>query len=364
MSRFEDNTFESIREQMLTDVHADMGIDAQEGSLISNAIALIANRLEEAYADLDSVNDNLLVDTMDREHLIESGAEVGLPVDEGDYAVLTGYLNIPVELGTEFSATDYDFNFVVIESLGPVTVNDELYYSYNFECDDVGTEPNTFTGDIEPVEAIDGFETGVITACVVEGVDEEDTELYRARRLDYFTEKAFAGNKKYYEDEIKDIDGVGALKIARREKDDEYINIYILNSALSPAPADLVETVQNIVDPDEGQGDGIAPIGHKVLIHSANSVNLAIAATIEYDDGYSYEDLKTQLEEACKKYVLSLREAWEESTQLIVRLSGIESHILNVQGVLDISNVTINGQAENIRLEEYDVPVFASYTEA
>ena len=98
MSRFDSETYENIKEDMLASLHEDYGVDAQEGSFMDIAVSKMAARLEEAYIDIDNIDQNLLIDTMDREHLIESGAEVGLLVDEGTSAVVKGKLNVKCEI--------------------------------------------------------------------------------------------------------------------------------------------------------------------------------------------------------------------------------------------------------------------------
>ena len=55
--------------------------------------------------------------------------------------------------------------------------------------------------------------------------------------------------------------------------------------------------------------------------------------------------------------MLELRKEGEDSNSLIVRKARIEALILNIEGVLDVSNVTLNGGTENISLKEFEVPV-------
>ena len=102
MSLFSDKTFENLQSDMLNDTSTD--VDQQEGSLIATSIGKQAVRLEEAYAALDYVNDNMLVDTQDRDHLVATGEECGLPIKEGTPAVVLAVINCEVELGETFTA--------------------------------------------------------------------------------------------------------------------------------------------------------------------------------------------------------------------------------------------------------------------
>ena len=55
-------------------------------------------------------------------------------------------------------------------------------------------------------------------------------------------------------------------------------------------------------------------------------------------------------------YLLSLRQDWE-NTPVELRISALTSRILTAQGITDVRDITINGRAENLILDEDAVPV-------
>ena len=57
---------------------------------------------------------------------------------------------------------------------------------------------------------------------------------------------------------------------------------------------------------------------------------------------------------------MELRKSWADLTELTVRVSQIETRILSVMGVADISSTVVNGIADNLVLGEHQVPVFNS----
>ena len=59
-----------------------------------------------------------------------------------------------------------------------------------------------------------------------------------------------------------------------------------------------------------------------------------------------------------KAYLLELRKSWADSPYLVVRISQIETRILNTPGVIDIQNTAINGTDSNLNLGMYEIPVF------
>ena len=131
------------------------------------------------------------------------------------------------------------------------------------------------------------------------------------------------------------------------------------------ASSELVGKVQTVIDPEQnhGEGDGMAPMCHNVLLKSVITQSIEVKATIEFDTGYSAETSETQIIEAVEKYFSSLRDAWEsnELNDTIVRTARIEAAILNVEGVKDIS-VQLDGKDENISLTYEYIPMLGGVT--
>ena len=119
-----------------------------------------------------------------------------------------------------------------------------------------------------------------------------------------------------------------------------------------------MNNVQREICPDfSGEGLGLAPIGHVVTITTVNEREIAINAIITTDGEIIAENLKINIEKEINNYLLELRKEWEDSDSLIVRKAKIESLILNIEGVLDVSNITINARTENIILNEFEIPI-------
>lgn len=370
MSRYEEKTYENLMTEMRGDLSVE--IDQQEGSFVDLALSKQAVRLEEAYEELDYVDENMLVDTQDREHLIESGIEAGLPIDEGSPAVVLATINCEVPEGTVFSALDSEYNYERGDYVGRInveTVDDDgdpvtlSYYQYQLVAEDPGVEPGSYTGDIEPEEVLDDFEEGWIVSLVTAGEDEEDTEDYRERRLEWFKTKSCAGNRAYYKEVIKDIDNVGGVKMERRQPGSSYIKAYIQNSGYKAASAELRAVVKEMVDPTtySGEGYGMAPIGHQLEINTVTEITVNIAVTLVLESGLEYEDIASQVEAKCEAYLDGLRKAWEDESYLIVRISGLETKIIEIEGVQDVS-LTINSAASNLTLTAYQIPVLGTVT--
>ena len=378
MSLYADKTFENIQAEALEDIRnrieelpENQRVDASEGSFLYMALAKQSVRLEEAYQDLEALNENMLVDTQDLEHLIDSGAECGIPIREGTAAIVIAELNCPCEIGDEFSAIDSEYNYRAIELIEVIDNEPEedeeptKTYRYKMEATEDGLDPGNYRGEIEPENYLKDFEEGRITGIISAGTEQEDEEDYRERRLNSFTTKACAGNRDYYIDTIGSLDGVGGVKVERRQVNQTVIPCYIQASDYGVPSAAVLETVKEIMDPDgfEGEGVGLCPLGHILDLHAVEGITINIAASFTFDAGYTFSMLHSAMLEAAGNYIVRLASEWQDSSAIVVRRAMIESCLLSVKGVLDIADVTLNGGEENITATAYQVPVMGSITE-
>jgi uncharacterized phage protein gp47/JayE len=340
--------------EMMETFGADVRTD--EGSLAWNACAKIADKLEEVYGDMDAINDNILPDTQDLDHLIRYAEERGLEYNYATAPVVKGVFSQEIEIGERFTCGDYSYK--VTELLSG--------YEYKLECETEGTEANTTLGELEPIDYIDDYQGGTITQVLIDGTDDEDEEVFRQRVFDSFKSVAFGGNKADYRSYINEIEGVGGCKPKRRVEGETFIHIPIITSEFDVPSAELVDEVQTIVDPlqNQGEGDGFAPIDHQVIIEAVEGVNVEVSATITFDDGYTAESCKSIVEGAVEGYMATLRRTWEanELEDMYVRLSKIDASILTVEGVLDVTGTTINGVAENLVLNYKQIPILGGVT--
>ena len=122
--------------------------------------------------------------------------------------------------------------------------------------------------------------------------------------------------------------------------------------------------MQTILDPEEnaGEGYGVAPIGHVIRVKSASAVQINITTTLTYEEGYNWGNLKSSIEAAVMAYLLELRKEWANRNNLIVRISRIDSEILNIKGIADIEGTTLNGETSNLTLGEYEIPILGGVT--
>lgn len=343
-------------------------------------------------------------DTASYYYLIKRAAENGVYPKEETNAVckmVVSPSDTAIAIGDRFNLGD--LNYEVTSVMGAATGE------YQVTCETAGIVGNQQLGSLLTIETkndLNDMETAELTEVLIPGEDEEDVEDFRERYYEGFSNTGFCGNNPDYKERISAIDGVGACKVIRMwEKGYDpvkfipvaavtewigkqsaetvgaevfawlkavhdvakdklltvggTVRVYIISSEYKAPSATLVQKVQNDVDPDDktGEGYGLAPIGHVVKVMGVKEVPVAVTVTAVYKNGYTFESLKSDMQLAIDGYFTELSADWSNEDNLVVRKSQIESRLLLIDGILDITDVKLNGASENVTLDEDAIPV-------
>lgn len=345
---FESMTYENILNNMLNRIPAD--IDRREGSIIYDALAPAAAELCQMYISISASLNECFADTASREYLIKRAKERGIYPKEATRAVFKGKFNAEAPVGSRFT-----LDSVVFEVLQAVEGEQG---AYRLLCLEYGSKRNHVRGRLVPVDYIDGLSSAFITELLIPGEDDEDTEIFRKRYMESFKNLAFAGNLADYTEKITAIAGVGGVKVFRAWEAGGYVRAVVITSEYTRPSEDFISDIQNIIDPEKsGLGLGLAPIGHRVTIEGVEETAVSVSANIVYAGGWGFEDALSYIEKAVDEYLYELRKEWAMAAGTTVRLSYIESRILELDCVVDISGTRINGIDGNLTLEAEKIPV-------
>lgn len=401
---FEEQDFEEISSRMLSNV--DDKYDKREGSVIYDATAPTALELALIYSMMDMVLDEVFADTASYYYLIKRAAERGLLPKEETKAILKMKvmpITAAITAGDRFNLNE--LNYTVVQAIEGETG------SYQVECETAGTVGNQQLGVVLPIETtneLNDLESAELTEVLIPGEDEEDVETFRERYFGSFGSEAFSGNMTDYKQKVNDIDGVGGCKVIREWKNGYNpatfipndtittwyssiigtlsgevrkwltavytaatkklltvggtVKVIIINSEYKKPSDVLVGVVQTILDPEQnaGEGLGIAPIGHVVNVVGVTEKTVNFSATITYSRDYSFAILKDAICETIDNYFLELAEQWDSEEHLIVRTSELDTRLMKITGISDISNIRLNGSSSNLILAEGEIPVRGS----
>lgn len=345
---YENITYESILQRMLDRIPDDM--DKREGAVIYDALAPAAVELQLMYIELDTIlRDTFASTTTDRDCMVLRAAERGITPGDASAALVKGTMtpaSVNVPVGSRFSCGL--LNYIVTEKIKAG--------EYQLQCETSGSEANGNIGQLIPINYISGLETAQITELLVPGEDEEGLESIRKRYLASFDAEAFGGNKADYIQKCDAIQGVGPVRVTPAWNGGGTVKLTILDSEYHAASSTLLEKVQKTFDPNrDGMGDGLAPIGHVVTVETAEAVEVQVAAILSFKKGYDFDTLQESLKAEIDEYLSELRRSWGETIP-VVRISQVESRILSVEGILDVTGTKLNGQEKNLSLTQYQIP--------
>jgi len=356
---YEKETFEAITARMLGRASAEM--DKREGSILYDMAASVAPELALFYMELDYYDQRTDPERAEGEDLERKVWERGISREPATYALRLGVFAdgegnpFDVPIGSRFSADDV--NFITEEKF-----QDGQFY---LRCETAGRIGNDYLGTLFPIAYIEGLATAELKDIIIPGEDAEGDESLRQRYFDSLQTEAFGGNEMDYRRKLHSLPGVGGVKIYRAWQGGGTVRIVFLNTEYAVPSAELVEEIQTAVDPvtNSGIGLGIAPIGHRVTIAPVTGTVIDIQTHITYGAGWSYEMLAPYIEKIIDGYFLEINQKWEESPNVIVRVSHIESRLLDLEGIVDIENTTLNTQPRNLILDADAIAVRGAFHE-
>ena len=366
---FDDITQSSILNDLLSRV--DDSMDKRESSVIYAACSSVSVDFLQEHVNLSYVDDQAHADTADRTHLVIIAKEQAIAPKTATSTIVRGKFNIAVPQGTRFSALNTPYNFYTVE---PCTQNeDDGFFYARLQCEQAGDLPDeSYVGLITPIDVsgrvteIEGLETAEIDEIIQRGEDDEDTEEFRER---YFTEtqwEHYGGNIADYENMCANISGIGDVKVIPVWAGGGTVKLVLVDSKNLPPSEEFVASVKEIIDPVEyeGLGYGKAPIDHTVTVVAAGKTTVDVVMTLTYEDGQNWSLIGDNIKKAIEAYFDETRKEWKESNSLTVRIAHIESAVLDVPGVVDVTGTTLNGAPENVVVGPYDVPILGTVSEA
>lgn len=405
---FETKTYEALLASALARVSS--GIDKREGSMVMNGVAPSMAELAQLYIGLDFVFTATYLATAPREYLIKRAADRNMSPYPPSAAVFRAEFNIEVPVGTRFSCED--LNFVVMARMD-TSEDTATGLSHRVTCETAGAQANGYTGQLIPIEYVDGLTHAELVELLIPGDDEEDTEVFRQRVLDSFKSQAFGGNQADYIEKVKAMPGISAVKVhpvwngdiapstlipdatvtawytsaiaglsepvaawltavytAAKEKKltvGGTVKLVIMASDYKAPTPTLLEEIQTAIDPEQnaGEGLGLAPIGHVVHVTGVTPEEVDIALHLTYASGWDWDAVKSYVEAVIDAYFVELSQDWASSDFLTVRISQIESRILSECSnmITDIGGTKINGQENNLALGPDSIPARGEVTD-
>ena len=340
-------TYEEILQRCLDRIPNT--IDKRQGSIIYDALAPCCVELAQMYIELSGVYDQVFIDTAVGEALDKLVEQNGVKRKDATYALRKGEFNMVVPVDNRFS--DGENTYIVIENI--VGTNNSI-----LRCEQAGSVGNGYYGSLTPITYLQGLTKAELTDIIDMGDDIESDEDLRVRYMESVTAPQFGGNVSDYQNKVKSLIGVGGCKVIPIWNGGGTVKLIITNTQGGVPTSSLVNDVQEAVDPNQDQqGLGIAPIGHIVTVEGAVAKKITVSATFTLELGVDPTDIQDSVNNVVDNYFKSLSVNWDKEDNLIARISQLETRLLGVAGVLDITNTKMNNSSSNLSLQSNEIPV-------
>lgn len=371
-------TYEYILTEALSKVPDN--VDKREGSIIRDALSPCCYEAAKHILYLADIIEQTYIETANGLWLDGRVIEGGITRDPATYAKKLGVFKTQLDepcqisIGQSFSTVgDTILNYTAVQ----VYANEDggvVPGSYIMQCNTVGSVGNSYIGRIVPNDYIEKLASAEITTLLYPGEEEESDDSLRERFLANLMKTAFGGNIAQYRQWAKEIPGIGGVQVYSVWAGGGTVKLSIIDTDYNSCSSEFCQTILEKFDPENsggktGLGLGIAPIGHKVTVSTPLPRTINVSGKITLLPGYKLETLLPQIKLALEEYLLSLRQAWENSDDennysVIVYLGRINFAILNVKGVSSAYELQLNGTDTDIRLTEtsslQEIPVLGT----
>lgn len=336
-----------ILNRMLSNISDEY--DKSEGSFFYDVEKPVAIEFERLDIKADSILDKGFADTAIGSDLDKICGEQGiyrkLATKSNGTVTVTGVVGAVIPKG-EMVASD-NVNFVFTEDkVIPISGSIDVYV----ECEQFGIIGNVPLGTIKYFpKTLEGLQSVTNGQSFINGYDTETDESLRERYYAKIRTPATSGNKWHYLNWAKEVTGVGDARIFPLWNGNGTVKVVIINSNKRAADSALIDDVFTHIEDNR-------PIGATVTVISGREKIINISTILVVDTKkYTLNQVKTYLENNITKYFKDI--AFKNN---YVSYANIGNLIFNTDGVIDYSNLVVNGGTSNILLEDEEIPVLGN----
>lgn len=336
-------SYEDILNRMLGRVAS--GVAKGEGSFTYDAISPVALEVAQAYEEMERmkrVRAGSAEDASDEEVNLLA-AEQGLirkPAVPAEGAVLlTGAAGVEVAAGgVVATASGTVFTIDAATSIpvsGSVMANItalQAGFAGNVAESLIiqSSIPNVSVVNLEPTRG---------------GEDIETNEALLARVVEKRTEPAGSGNPAQYKQLAKTVPGIDDARVIRAWAGGGTVKVILISAQKRTPGASAVAAANALIQE-------VATVGSVPTVVGISEVLISVSAKVTLEPGASETQVKALVQDAMTAYFKGL--AFDT---LIVRASRIGECILSADGVMDYTDLVVNGFGGNYQLQQDQVPV-------
>ena len=352
-----DLTFETIVSRMKADLKNPP--NRVEGSFAADNIQAVAKEILKYYDYVEFLQDQHYAETAQGEYLDKKAKEVGVfrkePTKANGFATFEGTPGVMIPAGFRVHSDSYTY---ITKEIGYIEDNGQVVLP--IEAEKAGKESNIPAGSIYKFDSgVGGLRRVHNEKAVENGTDLEDDESLRERTLLRMRYPGTSGNQYHYMHWAMEVDGVGRVRVFPVWDGPGTVKVSILDSNQRVANQDLIKKVKHHIDNDgDSMGESLAPIGALLTVDTAKTKNLNIEGKVILEQGSRLrrEDLAETLKKELQAYI-DTTIAYKTSRLTVAKVIDI---LYSVEGVQDITELTVNGVNDSIAFGQEEIPFVES----
>ena len=335
----------TVQEEIIKRISERLKIEANllEGGFAQDIIGSISYELANiTETELNRIADRAFVTTAEGEDLDRVGADYGIERRQDAAAIV--YLDIE---GDEFAVINQNvkavYNNLIFTVQEYKKINSSGVARVKAKCETLGVIGNVPANTItEFLTDYAGLRTVNNPEPAYDGFDKEDDTIYRQRILDYLANDSANCNKAQYEAWAREVTGV--LKaVVKGAEDMGAGNVGVFISAIDATVSeDLKQAVYDYINERQF-------INATLIVDSLNYIDIDIVANVILKEGYSNIDVMDEFKIKLKDYL--------NSVEKVVSYFKISELLFDCAGVEDVTDYTLNGEADSVTLQETDFAV-------
>lgn len=350
MNLFDGTTPEEIRDRILGRIGTVL--QTREGSFAFDVVAPVAFEIWRQKMTLEEFLTAFYVDENSGRYLDPHAYLVGLGRRQGTKAMasmsFTGRDGVTIPAGTAFfSAGGLEFDLTE-----DITIQNGTAVG-NVQAADVGEVYNVNTGEINQtlrnVSGVDSYINDAATG----GTDPEADSTLFSRICEKRENPTTSSNEAHYRQWALEVNGVGDCRVDRLWAGNGTVRVLLVGYDYDPVDAAVVSAVAENIEAKRA-------VGARVTVVSAEGVLIDVAATLTVDTGTTVQLVQESFRKALAVYLQeTVAEKFRNSADggCTIYVNRIAALLMGIEGVIDYSNLTVNGSADNLELDNLSVPV-------
>lgn len=343
----ENNLTDDILKRMIDDIPSD--VDKSEGSFVYDSLSPVSKELEKSYIS----NDDILRKTdpyrATGEDLERIANPYGITRKLGKKALAQILVKAVVGTTLKSGSIFQTKSGLVYKTIEDIVVTNESTI-VSAEASEVGSKYNVPANIITEIPVqISGIIFVTNPNPVTNGYDIEEDESLRKRYFERLQTPATSGNKYHYRNWAKEVTGVGDAKVFPLWNGNGTVKVIIINSNKRAADSNLVNAVKNHIEENR-------PIGSDATVVSAKEKLINISVTLVTDTKlYTLNQVQASIENNLINYFKDIA-----FINNYISYASIGNLIFNTDGVIDYSNLLVNGGTSNITLQDEEIPILGT----